>query len=282
MLLEDRAKPVKLPEHYIELEGVKPNGAIGNNYRARISKMTRAMLNDVVSAVLALYKKNQSEITGIVGDSVIDDLYNLITLKMGEWEMLFRIHTPKMAKEFVNKVDKNINYQFMRNAFPLKGMLPTKYEEFKIEISQDTKNLILAKEAAIKDNVALITNMTQDASKKIHSAVMEASSRGRDTKYLREQLMKIENMTKNRAKLIAEDQLGKVTSILDTTKQVNLGIEENIWKHSRAGKEPRQSHVAANGKVYKLSQGCLIDGEHIYPGQKINCRCYSSPVLKVR
>ena len=280
MLINDKNLQ-KLPNNYIKIAGIEPNFAIANNYRAKLFKMVKAMLKNVIDAVMQDYKKNQNQFMAIVGDSAIDNLYNLITLKMGYWEMLFKIESPKLATNFVNKVNKNINYQFMRNAAPIKTSFPDLYAKFKINISKDTKSLLLSKEAAIKDNVALITNMTQDASKKIHSAVMEASSRGRDAKYLRAELMKIDNMTKNRAKLIANDQLGKVTNVLDTAKQVNLGINENVWHHSRAGKEPRKSHVEANGKIFKLDKGCLIDGEYIYPGQKINCRCYSAPIIKL-
>ena len=44
---------------------------------------------------------------------------------------------------------------------------------------------------------------------------------------------------------------------------------------------PRPDHVAANGKRYKIAEGCLISGEHIQPGEDINCRCTSRPVLPI-
>lgn len=279
-LLFDRKKPVKLPANYVELTGVQPNYAIGNSYQRALTKMVRAMMADVIPAVLEEYKRNQAEITNIVGDSAIDDLYHIITIKMGNWQRRFALYANGIANNFVDKVDDNVNYQFTKSISKIKDVSDPLYNQFKIQISADTQRIILSREAAIKENVGLITNITPKAEEQIHTAVMAASSRGRDAAYLKQELLKIDGITQNRAKLIARDQLNKVTSVLNAAKQANLGIQKSLWKHSNAGKTPRQSHVQANNKVYLISEGCLIDGEYIYPGQLINCRCYSAPILE--
>ncbi len=47
--------------------------------------------------------------------------------------------------------------------------------------------------------------------------------------------------------------------------------------HSRAGKEPRVTHLKMNGKLYELSKG-MFDPDpqvqkYVLPGELINCRC---------
>jgi hypothetical protein len=62
---------------------------------------------------------------------------------------------------------------------------------------------------------------------------------------------------------------------------LDLGFTKAKWKHSTASKEPRQSHLKANNKVYNIEEGCYIDGEYIQPAEKINCNCYSVPIIEI-
>jgi uncharacterized protein with gpF-like domain len=52
--------------------------------------------------------------------------------------------------------------------------------------------------------------------------------------------------------------------------------------HSNAGKEPRPTHVAMNGKPYDLAKGMWDSDEKewVHPGQLINCRCTMKPVIE--
>ncbi|HHN9167526.1 TPA: phage head morphogenesis protein, partial [Escherichia coli] len=45
------------------------------------------------------------------------------------------------------------------------------------------------------------------------------------------------------------------------------------------GKQPRPSHVKADGKEFDLDKGLYLDGEWVLPGEAINCRCTWSPVI---
>ena len=87
------------------------------------------------------------------------------------------------------------------------------------------------------------------------------------------------NDPQRRAELIARDQSNKANAVVNRARQMELGITEAIWMHSHAGKTPRPDHFKANGTVYKIAEGCKISGEYIQPGEEINCRCTSRPVL---
>jgi SPP1 gp7 family putative phage head morphogenesis protein len=108
---------------------------------------------------------------------------------------------------------------------------------------------------------------------------MRSVARGRDLSYLTDELQKRYGITRRRAALIARDQNNKATSVMQAARQQSLGITQGIWKHSHAGKEPRPSHVKADGKVFELSKGMYLDGKWVMPGEEINCRCTWSPVI---
>jgi len=149
-----------------------------------------------------------------------------------------------------------------------------------VKYDQKTTNLLNAKRALISENVNLITNIPEDFGvDKITQIILNGMQRGKDYKYVSEELVKSGKFAKKRAERIARDQLFKATGVLNRERQLQLGITKNIWKHSHGDKVPRQSHLAADGKEYDITKGCYIDGEYIIPGEKINCTCYSVPKL---
>ena len=110
---------------------------------------------------------------------------------------------------------------------------------------------------------------------------MRSYSAGRDLATMVKELKTLYPAASHRAELIARDQSNKANAVVNRTRQMELGITEAIWMHSHAGKTPRPDHVAADGKRYKIAEGCLISGKYIQPGEEINCRCTSRPVLPI-
>src|SRR5205085_12109859 len=88
-------------------------------------------------------------------------------------------------------------------------------------------------------------------------------------------------VTRRRAALIARDQNNKVSGALHRVRQLELGIEKAIWIHSGGGKHPRPTHVRNNGKQYDVAKGWYDPAEKkfVMPGELINCRCVSRPVI---
>lgn len=134
-------------------------------------------------------------------------------------------------------------------------------------------------DATLAENVGLIKSIPEQYLNQVEGVVMRSYSAGRDLETMVKQLKELYPAAAHRAELIARDQSNKANATVNRARQMELGIVEGIWMHSHAGKTPRQSHVAANGKRFKIAEGCLIDGEHIMPGEKINCRCTWRPVL---
>lgn len=133
--------------------------------------------------------------------------------------------------------------------------------------------------AAVVENVALIKSIPQQYFTQVEGIVMRGYSRGRDLEEITKELLSRYEVTSSRAALIARDQSNKLNAVTTQARRQELGITEAIWQHSHGGKEPRKSHVAADGRKFKIAEGCLIDGRHILPGEEINCRCTSKSVL---
>ena len=89
-------------------------------------------------------------------------------------------------------------------------------------------------------------------------------------------------VTQRRAAFIALDQMNKASSAMAAARQQELGIKEAIWRHSYAGREPRPSHQANDGKRFDLKTGWFDPHEKkwILPGELPRCRCFMTPVLR--
>ncbi len=171
------------------------------------------------------------------------------------------------------ETDQSVTNQLKNRLKPYENFLVVKF-------SKENQQILDCIQATIQENVDLITNIPIKLKEQIQVQVTQAVSRGRDHKYLEEQLAKTGRFTENRVKLIARDQIDKATSAISHARQAELGITKQTWVYTFVSKEARQSHKAANGKVYEISKGCKIDGEYIYPAQKINCKCTSAIVLE--
>ena len=104
---------------------------------------------------------------------------------------------------------------------------------------------------------------------------------GRNVRAMAEEIRGRYKVASNRAWLIARDQSNKANAVVQRTRQTELGIKEGIWLHSHAGKTPRPTHVAMNGKRYEIAKGMYDSAvkKWILPGELIACWCQGRSVL---
>lgn len=185
------------------------------------------------------------------------------------WQKRFDDIAAKLSQRFTSAAMKNSDVS-LYNALESAGLTV----EFKMTAAMNN-----ALQATITENVNLIKSIPEQYLTQVEGLVMRSVSRGRDLSYLTDELEKRYGITRRRAALIARDQNNKATSVMQTARQQSLGITKGIWRHSHAGKEPRPSHVKADGKEFDLSKGMYLDGKWTLPGEEINCRCTWSPVI---
>lgn len=124
------------------------------------------------------------------------------------------------------------------------------------------------------ENVALIQSIPSQALNKMHGKVVAAVQRGATVKDLRDELIAEFKVTKDRAELIANDQIGKLNAQLTEQRQRQIGVEEYTWRGVLDARE-RHEHVQREGKVYAWTNP-PPDG---HPGVPIRCRCRAEPRL---
>lgn len=247
-----------------------PSWAIGHEYESHLLHFTHAMLNDVLHHIEAVYRQHNAVICNIVGDAnPITALSKELRIRMGYWIKFATLHAKSKATIFVDQIQDKV-YNHYKQEINRNKLI----KQLTVGLNKRSKRALYTKQATIADNVNLITNISLVLKERITRIVMEASQRGRDFKYLESELEKTNEFAAWRVKLIARDQLNKATEVMNTASLVDLGFKQGVWNHSNASVVPRQSHLHANGKVYRLDQGCLIDGEYIYPAQLIGCNCF--------
>lgn len=244
---------------------VRANAGIEAWYERQLNYMVGRMAKSVSYWMLAAYKQS-----GMAGDALGPDEIAAELRKRGAyWQSAFDKIAKKLAKTFVERVRKYTDDR-LKNEMRIAG--------FKVTFDP-TPKMRETLAASIQEQVGLIKSIPQEYLTEVQGLVMRSAMRGRDVGTLAEELKHRHAITHRRANLIARDQNNKATATMTRVRQTELGIKEGIWNHSHAGKTPRPSHVRANGKRFDLKKGMLIDGEHILPGEKINCRCTWQPII---
>lgn len=254
---------------------VAANRGVEAKYRKALTRMIAEMAGSAEYWITAAYRKDPPRMVALVEQAqdaspaqrmrkVLDDLAARWIAKFDEW-------APKIADAYLQEMFKTSD-SAMRMALKDAGWTV----EFKM-----TPAMRDALNASLTENVGLIRSIPEKYLQQVEGIVMRSYSAGRDLSAMVKDLKELYPEASRRAELIARDQSNKANAVVTRTRQMELGITDAIWMHSHAGKNPRPDHVAANGKQYKIAEGCKISGEYIQPGEAINCRCTSRPVLPI-
>ena len=147
-------------------------------------------------------------------------------------------------------------------------------------------------------NRKLIKSLTTEAQTRMESMVLEAVQTGVRPEELVPRIYNLNRTTGiARAKLIAADQVGKLTGLLTEKRSRAIGMDTYTWQTAMdervrgrpGGRYPsaRPSHWGAQGKVGVFGKGdvWMMNGELVSrgandpsgaPGTPIRCRCTSS------
>ena len=245
------------PERDKVLPGVRANAGIEAAYRRALAKMIEEMNDSVVYWVSAAYKANEPEIAQ--DESPAAALRASIRKLAARWIKRFDEGSIRLAKYFAKSISD-------RSDAALKQIL--KDAGFSIEWRMTrAQNDVL--QAVVQENVSLIRSILSQYFTQIEGFVMRSVQTGRDMSQLAKDLQRQYGVTKRRAALIARDQNEKATANLTRARQLESGLTTALWMHSSAGKEPRPSHVANNGKSYDIRKGWWDPNERewIVPGQ---------------
>lgn len=252
----------------IILKSVKPPIAVGLEYQRHLVRMVRQLNKAVYQAISKTYAEFESDIA--LDASPVFQIEIALKKVFERYTSLFKKTGQSLAERFIGSVDKH-DFRHMQKELA----------QHAITIRPDANYIgaLNINKALIADNVNLITDLSEKQYQQIHGDLMRSIAKGGDLSEMEANLRKRGIQTEKRARRIAKDQLFKATGAIDNQRRLSNGITKSIWRHSRGDKQPRQSHLAADGRIYDNSKGCLIDKEYIYPGEKVNCTCYSDAYI---
>ena len=255
------------------IRAIHANRGVEAKYRKALKKLVAEMQGSIEYWLTAAYRKNPPRMLKLVeqaqdaAPSV--DIKKTIDELAKRWAKKFDEIAPKLAESYINGM-------FNASDIALRQALKDAGWSVEFKMTPAVKD---AFSASLEENIGLIKSIPEKHFQQVEGIVMRSYAAGRDLETMVKDLKKLYPAASHRAELIARDQSNKANAVANRARQMELGIEEAIWQHSHAGKNPRQDHVAADGKRYKISEGCKISGKFIFPGEEINCRCTSRAVL---
>lgn len=123
--------------------------------------------------------------------------------------------------------------------------------------------------AALAENVGLVRSVDDQLRNGISGSVLRGLTNRTPAADVAREIRKLTGVARNRAELIASDQLQKLTSRLDQERQEQVGISKFKWRHSRK-KNARPEHVARDGKTYRWDSAVAKTDP---PGRAVRCGC---------
>ena len=260
-------KPLTLPP-------IHPNQGLQAAYRRKLDKLIDEMHKSLTYWITAAYKANTPEIAMDASPAKV--MRQLIRKLRRRWDKKFNQASLDLANYFSTAVADRVDGALSTYLTDAGFSVDFKYTAAMNDVIQ----------ATIGEQVGLIRSIPAQHFSEIEGLVMRSVATGRDIKYLSDELQKRYGVTKRRAQFIARDQINKATANIVRVRQKSMGCTHARWLHSHGGKKPRESHLeASNNKlVYNIDKGAWLEGnggkwDWIFPGEAINCRCVSVPVI---
>lgn len=214
----------------------------------------------------------------IVNDGLFDDIMQRLKKIKNEISTVVGSKARAIASIFVNGQKKQSDEQLVKIIEQQTGLDLTSVIDDDA-LQEPTKE-------AIQANIILINSIPEQYLYRVEQVIMAGLQSGLLSEALKAELQKIYNTTRNRAKLIASDQMGKINSRMTEVRQKNLGIVNYQWSTAQDervrgnpnGRYPKAkySHYHRHGKIFSWNKP-PPDG---HPGQAVRCRCVAIPVLE--
>jgi SPP1 gp7 family putative phage head morphogenesis protein len=252
------------------LRAVQPNAGIRAKYQRRLERQIAAMIKSYRHFLLAAYRRNPPAIA-MDATSSKELEYELRTLGR-RWRKSFEDMADGLGNYFAKSVAT-------RSDAALRKIMKDAGWTVRLKMTEAMRDVL---NATVEENVSLIRSIPQQFHYQVEGLVMRSVAAGRDLGTLKSELETRFKITRKRAELIARDQNNKATNQLARVRQIEMGIEEAVWMHSHAGKQPRPTHKKNHGRTFDLAKGWYDPAvqKHILPGELINCRCTSKPIVK--
>lgn len=266
-------KPIRSPTGRRKtLPPIHPNQGIEAAYRKKLDALITDMQRSIVWWIRAAYR-DTPPIMAQDEPGAMHRLRREFETLGKRWTDRFEAAAPELARYFATAAKDRVD-----------GALAAALRRAGISVRfQFTPAAREVFEATVAENVSLIRSIASQHLTQVEGAVFRSVTAGRDIGGLATELEQRFGVTKRRAAFIAQSQNAIATSTITAVRQRELGIVEAIWLHSFGGREPRKSHLAANGKTYKIAEGMELEEHGVmvrtWPGRLPRCRCTSKSII---
>lgn len=128
-------------------------------------------------------------------------------------------------------------------------------------------------------NAALIRDVGEQVTNRVARATLDALAQGRTVAQYREELQREFGFARNRAQLIARNEIGSLNAQMNRMRQEQAGVTRYRWSSSR-DERVRPLHAQLDGTEHEWGKpGPAENGGH--PGEPINCRCTARAVISL-
>lgn len=125
-----------------------------------------------------------------------------------------------------------------------------------------------------RENVRLITNLGESTLDEIEGRVLSGFRRGRRHEEIAAEIRGRLGISRNRARLIARDQIASLNGELTHLRHAEMGVEEYIWR-ATGDDRVRPEHEENDGRRFRWDDPPPTG----HPGEDVLCRCVAEPVL---
>lgn len=224
-------------------------------------------------------------------DSLTDDLLAEVSQFCNQQEKFYRLHqdgifdwlervfnellTSMMFHVSPHKVQKMVRKSLDEtNQFNKKQFHKMLKKAYGVDIFTAENGLSDKLKLFELQNINLIKSIPTQLHEKLRYKFVEAVQKGKRWETLVDEVQELGQVTRNRAKLIARDQIGKLNGQLTQIRQEEIGVKQYIWRTS-LDERVRKLHVHREGETFDWANP-PDDG---HPGEPIRCRCYAEAVL---
>ena len=278
MAKKDKIKTVKAAP-------IKSNKVLERQYQKQLNKLGKSLIVAVRKEVLTYLKAHQSSyVSDGLGDQLGLIFKQLNAIFTGTAVAGFAEGT---ASQMVEKVGTTNKKKFDRVVERATGV-----DLGAIVTAEGLEDFI---ELSVNKNVSLIKSLPEEYLKQVETIVNNGVVSGARYTTIEKEIISKTGASAglaNRIKLIARNEVSTINAQINKRRSEALGIKKGIWRTSEdervrgnpSGKYPnaKPSHFKLNGEEFDLSKGMKVNGEFIFPGIPINCRCSYSPIIEVR
>ena len=273
LLTRKRAENARKAKRNTALKGGKlafPAG-VYDRYRKQLDRLVLQMTHKTKKELTRLFVAEQF---GTQDASVASQSRILLSAMQTQFQSMFDWIAKAEASRMVEGADKASQGATYASLKELSGGLSIKTSTLSAAAKETMK-------ASVTENVALIKSIPAQYFDQITQATMRSITTGNGLADLAPALEKYEGITKRRAEFIARDQTSKAYANMNRDRMIKVGVKKAEWIHSGGGSHPRETHVEMDGKEFDIEKGMYDSavGRWIQPGEEINCRCTSRPII---